>query len=129
MKKIMLTILFLTSISFGTNAKEIWLNDLDCSSYGSKSECVELGSVLKEIELSSFEQMTFDNQLKKITHLMHKDKIKVAEKRYDYFLNLLRESVSNKTMKEIENNKETIWNILLNYSKSPEYTSNPKYKV
>lgn len=129
MKKIMLTILFLTSISFGANAKEIWLNDLDCSSYGGKSECIKLENVLKEIELSNFEQMTFDNQLKKITHLMHKDKIKIAEKRYNYFLDLLRESVPNKTMKEIEESKETIWNILLNYSKSPEYTSNPKYKV
>tara|TARA_Y100000588_G_scaffold210270_1_gene224314 strand:- start:138841 stop:139230 length:390 start_codon:yes stop_codon:yes gene_type:complete len=129
MKEIILTILFLTSISFGANAKEIWLNDLDCSSYGNKSECIELGSILNETELSSFEQMTFDNQLKKITHLMHKDKIKIAEKRYDYFLNLLRESVPNKTMKKIEEKKETIWNILLNYSKSTEYTPNPKYKV
>ena len=84
---------------------------------------------MNETELSSFEQMTFDNQLKKITHLMHKDKIKIAEKRYDYFLNLLRESVPNKTMKKIEEKKETIWNILLNYSKSTEYTPNPKYKV
>jgi len=129
MKEIILTILFLTSISFSANAKEIWLNDLDCSSYGKKSECIELGSILNETELSSFEQMTFDNQLKKITHLMHKDKIKIAEKRYDYFLNLLRESVPNKTMKKIEEKKETIWNILLNYSKSTEYTPNPKYKV
>ena len=129
MKKTMLAVLFLTSMSFGVNAKELWLNDLDCSTYGRKSECIELGVALKEIELSSFEQMTFDNQLKKITHLMHKDKIKVAEKRYDYFFNLLRESVSDKTIKKIEDKKEIIWNILLNYSKSNEYTSNPKYKV
>lgn len=131
MKKTNFIVLLSIFSLYSTNvfSEEIWLNELDCKDYTKTENCIILNSTIKDLELSNYGRLTMDNQLKKITHLMRKDKIKIAEKRYDYLLELLKEQIKKEDFIKIENNKKIIWDILYNYSKSNDYQSNPKYKL
>ncbi len=131
MKKTNFIVLLSIFSLYSTNvfSEEIWLNELDCKDYAKTENCITLNNTIKDLELSNYGRLTMDNQLKKITHLMRKNKIKIAEKRYDYLLELLKEQIKKEDFVKIENNKKIIWDILYNYSKSNDYQSNPKYKL
>lgn len=125
-----LTIFMFVFLSCNIMAKEnIWLNDLNCTSFIEDSACKEIHSSIYDIELSKYHKLTFDNQLKKITFLMKKDRLDIASKKYDYFFSMLKDNISTDKMEELELNKSNIYNLLLNYSKSSSYVQNPKYKL
>ena len=124
---ISILVIFFTLTSINGFAKENLLNDLDCSNYIEASECNDIYSYFKKQKIDKYHLVTFDNQLKKITYLLNKDKDKIAEKKFNYFFEILEEEVDDKT--ELNNNKDTLWALLKGYSKSDEYTSNPKYNL
>lgn len=131
MKKTCFIVLLSIFSLYSTNvlSEEMWLNELDCKDYTKPENCIILNSTIDKLELSNYGRLTMDNQLKKITHLIRKDKIKIAEKRYDYLLELLKEQIKKEDFIKIENNKKIIWDILYNYSRSNDYEPNPKYKL
>lgn len=130
-------------VSASEDKNQIWLNDLKCSDYTDAKSCDKLWKSLTEVEFSDYEKLTFDNQLKKITFLINKDKEKVARQRYERLFSIfkkklekkdemnlaLKDKINNLNLSDLNSNKEIIWSILLNYAKSPEYTPNPKYKL
>lgn len=119
----------LLSLSFNVHAEKMFLNDLDCMEFSTQDVCVELNKSLNEIELSSFEAMTFDNQLKKITHLLRKDKEKIAKKRYKIFLDSAYDTLNKENATFLMQYESDIWSILKKYSESEHYTANPHYKL
>lgn len=130
-------------VSASEDKNQIWLNDLNCSDYTDSQSCEKLWKNLTKIEFSDYEKLTFDNQLKKITFLINKEKEKVARQRYERLFSIfkkklekkdemnlaLKDKINNLNTSDLNSNKEIIWDILLNYAKSPEYTPNPKYKL
>lgn len=127
LKKIKLTC-FLSVFSFGINA-ETWLNDLNCLNYIEKEKCESIYKIGNNLNLSNYHKATFDNQLKKITFLLNKDKEEMAEKKYEYFFKSINNIIKEEQKIELDKEKDNIWNLLKNYSKSNDYTPNPKYKL
>lgn len=107
---------------------DVWLNDLDCTKYAEKESCVDMRVALKELDLSKYTSLTFDNQLKKITYLLNRDKDEIAAKRFKNLFTLFEENLEGEKKKAIKENKDNIWNLIVNYSKSEDYTSDVKYK-
>lgn len=124
---ISILVIFFTLAPINGFAKENLLNDLDCSNYIEASECNNIYSYFKDQKIDKYHLVTFDNQLKKITYLLNKNKDKIAEKKFNYFFEILEEEVNDKT--ELYKNKDNLWALLNSYSKSNEYTSNPKYNL
>ncbi len=110
-------------------SKELWLNSLDCREFSTAEVCNDINEKIKHLELSNYQKMTFDNQLKKISFLIRNDKEKIAIKRYDYFLKSLYSSVDDNISADIKDNRENIWELIKNYSLSDKYQANPKYKL
>lgn len=123
------TLLLISLLSFNANAEKIWLNDLNCIEFSTEDVCKNLNESLSDLKLNSFEAMTFDNQLKKITHLLRKDKKEIAKKRYEIFLNSAYETLNKNNAVFLMEYESDIWNILEKYSKSDYYTPNPNYKI
>lgn len=106
-----------------------YLNDLNCTNYIEESKCMEIYNIYQKENLSSYQLATFDNQLKKITFLLNKDKDDIAKKKYDYFFKSIKEDVNERQKSILSAKKDDIWDLIVNYSKSEDYTPNPKYKL
>lgn len=125
-------VLFLLLLSINAQAedkKTTWINDLSCEKYTSYENCKKISKFPTSVDLTSYEKMTFDNQLKKITHLLHKGKEDIAASRYEMLFSALEDTLKPSGRIILNENKESFWIILVNYSKSEDYTPNPKYKM
>lgn len=106
-----------------------YLNDLNCTNYIEESKCMDIYNIYQKENLSSYQLATFDNQLKKITFLLNKDKDDIAKKKYDYFFKSIKEEVNERQKSILSAKKDDIWDLIVHYSKSEDYTPNPKYKL
>lgn len=110
-------------------AADNFLNDLSCEKYIDKEDCASLYVFFKDRKIDNYYLITFDNQLRKITYLLHDGRDDIARKKYNYFFEVLEDTIEKDDQSELKNYKEKVWVLISNYSKSDDYTSNPNYKL
>lgn len=129
MKKILnilvIVLLFSSTMSYSSDR---FVNDLNCEDYIDMGECKKLYELFKNEKIDNYHMATFDNQLKKISSLLKRNKDKIARKKYNYFFEILEDEVDEDKKEELYKSKEKMWDLIFNYSKSDDYINNPKYK-